>query len=63
MAADGGAKYCRKIKWRQRDRLGSMGRKRDTTQQHGNVGQRRGGTREGKRKEMSLVGLTRILLG
>jgi hypothetical protein len=23
-------KYCRKIKWRQRARLGSMGRKRDT---------------------------------
>jgi hypothetical protein len=41
-------KNCREMKWRQRARLDSMGRKRDTTQRRGDVGRRRGGTEEGK---------------
>jgi hypothetical protein len=42
-----GTNYCQKMKWRQRARLGSMGRKRDTAQR-GDVCRRRGDTREGK---------------
>jgi hypothetical protein len=54
---DDGTKRCRKIKMRQRARLGSMGKKRDMAWWCGNVGQRRGGTVEGKKKTTS-VGLT-----
>jgi hypothetical protein len=43
-----GAKHCRKMKWRQQARLASMGRKRDTTQQCDNLGQRKCSTGEGK---------------
>jgi hypothetical protein len=43
-------KRCRKMKWRQRARLGSIRIKRDTTQQCDDVGRRRGGTEEGKGK-------------
>jgi hypothetical protein len=41
-------KHCQKMKQRLRAHLGSMGTKRDMTQQHGDVGQRRDGTREEK---------------
>jgi hypothetical protein len=43
-------KHCRKMKRRQRARLGSMGSKRDTVQQRDDIGQRRGGTEEGKER-------------
>jgi hypothetical protein len=42
-------KRCRKMKRRQLAHLGFMGRKRDTTQQHGDVGRRRGDTGEEKK--------------
>jgi hypothetical protein len=58
---DNGMKHCRKMKrWqrarlgpmgrkrRQRARLGSMERKRNMAQRRGKIGQRRGGTEEGK---------------
>jgi hypothetical protein len=41
-------KRCRKMKQRQQARLGSIERKRDTMRRRGNIGRRRGGTREGK---------------
>jgi hypothetical protein len=41
-------KCCRKMKRRQRAHRASLGRKCDTARRHGNIGQRRGGTREGK---------------
>jgi hypothetical protein len=41
-------KRCQKMKWRQRACLGSMERKHDTALLCGNVGLRRGDTREGK---------------
>jgi hypothetical protein len=41
-------KCCQKMKKRQRALLGSMGRKCDTARRHGDIGQRRGDTREGK---------------
>jgi hypothetical protein len=43
-----GTKRCRKMKQRQRSHLGSMGRKRDMTRWHDDVGRTRGGTGEGK---------------
>jgi hypothetical protein len=43
-----GIKHCQKMKWRQRARLGSMERKRDITQWHDIVDQRRDDTKEGK---------------
>jgi hypothetical protein len=45
---DDGMKRCRKMKWRQRARLDSMGRKRETVRWQGDVSRRRGGTGEGK---------------
>jgi hypothetical protein len=45
-----GSKRYQKMKRRQRARLGSMGRKRDTTRWRDDVGQRRGGVGEGKRR-------------
>jgi hypothetical protein len=41
-------KRCQKMKRSQRARLGSMGRKCDTVRRRGDVGQRIGGTEEGK---------------
>jgi hypothetical protein len=41
-------KCCRKMKRTQRAHLGSMERKCDTAQRCDDVGQRRGGTGEGK---------------
>jgi hypothetical protein len=41
-------KRCQKMKRKQRARLDSMRRKRDTTQQRGDVDRRRDGTEEGK---------------
>jgi hypothetical protein len=41
-------KHCRKMKQRQRDHLGTMGRKRDTARWRGDVSQRRHDTGEGK---------------
>jgi hypothetical protein len=49
-------KHCRKLKRRQRARLGSMGRKRDTARQRGDIGRRRGGTGEGKGKRQHQLG-------
>jgi hypothetical protein len=52
-----GMKHCWKMKRRQQALLGSMGRKRDTTRRHDDVGQRRCGNREGKgrrRHQLSL---------
>jgi hypothetical protein len=43
-----GIKRCRKIKWRQRAHLVSMGRKRDTMRLCDDIDQRRCGTEEGK---------------
>jgi hypothetical protein len=43
-----GMKRCRKMNWRQRAHLSSMERKHDAMWWHGNVGQRRGSTGEGK---------------
>jgi hypothetical protein len=43
-------KRYRKMKQRQGARLGFMGRKCDTAQRSDDVGQRRGGTKEGKRR-------------
>jgi hypothetical protein len=43
-----GIKRCRKMKWRQRARLGLMGRKCDLTRQCDNVGRRRDGTEREK---------------
>jgi hypothetical protein len=41
-------KRCQKMKRKQQARLDSMRRKRDTTQQRGDVDRRRDGTDEGK---------------
>jgi hypothetical protein len=41
-------KYCQKMKQSQRARLASMGRKRDTARQRGDVKQKRRNTGEGK---------------
>jgi hypothetical protein len=41
-------KRCQKMKRSYRAHLGSMRRKCDTTQRHGNVDRRRGGTGKGK---------------
>jgi hypothetical protein len=60
---DDGTKHYRKMKRRQRACLGSMARKCDMARPCNDVGQSRGSTREGKREETMLVGLTRILLG
>jgi hypothetical protein len=43
-----GMKRCRKMKRRQQARLGSMGRKLDMTRRCGDIGRRRGGTKERK---------------
>jgi hypothetical protein len=43
-------KRCWKMKRWQRAHLGSMGRKRDTTRLHDDVGRRRGDTGEGKER-------------
>jgi hypothetical protein len=45
-----GLKRYQKMKRRQRARLGSMRRKHDTARRHDDVGQRRGGAGEGKRR-------------
>jgi hypothetical protein len=44
-----GMKRCQKMKQRERARLSSMGRKRDTARRRGDVDQMIGDTREGKR--------------
>jgi hypothetical protein len=49
-------KHCWKMKRRQRARFGSMERKRDTTRRCDDVGQRRGGTGEGKGRRRCLLG-------
>jgi hypothetical protein len=54
-------KRCRKIKRRQRARLGSIGSKHDTARRSDDVGQRRCSTGE-EREEMMPIGLTRLLL-
>jgi hypothetical protein len=51
-------KHYRKIKQRQRAHLGSMRRKCDMTQQHGDVGWSRDDIGEGQREETTPVGLT-----
>jgi hypothetical protein len=53
---DDETKRCRKMKWRRRDRLGSMRRKCDTVRRHCDVGQRRGGTGEGTRRRQRQLG-------
>jgi hypothetical protein len=58
-----GTKRCWMMKQRQRARLGSMGRKCDMTRWYDDVGQRRCSIGEGEREEMTLIGLTQILLG
>jgi hypothetical protein len=49
-------KHYWKIKWRQRTRLDSMVRKRDTVQRRDDVGRRRGGTGEGKGRRRRQLG-------
>jgi hypothetical protein len=49
-------KRCRKMKWRQRARLNSMGRKCDLTRQRDNAGRRRDGTRERKERRRCQLG-------
>jgi hypothetical protein len=44
-------KHCRKMKRMQQTHLGSIERKRDTSQQCDDIGQRKGGTEEGKRRK------------
>jgi hypothetical protein len=51
-----GMKHCRKMKRRQRVRLDSMGRKRDTLWRRDNVGRRRGSTKEGKGRRRCQLG-------
>jgi hypothetical protein len=51
-----GMKHYWKIKWRQRTRLDSMVRKRDTVQWRDDVGRRRGGTGEGKGRRWRQLG-------
>jgi hypothetical protein len=53
---DDGTKHCWKMKWRQRARLGSIGRKRDMTQWCGDIGQRGGGIEEGKGRRRHQLG-------
>jgi hypothetical protein len=45
-----GMKHCQKMKRRQRARLGSMGRKRDTVWERDDISRRRGGIGKGKRR-------------
>jgi hypothetical protein len=56
-------KHWRKMKWRQRAHLGSMRMKCDMTQQCGDVGQRIGGTGEGKERRRYQLGWRESLLG
>jgi hypothetical protein len=51
-------KYYRKMKWRHRARLDSIGRKCDTARRCDDVDRRRGSTGEGEREEMMTVQLT-----
>jgi hypothetical protein len=60
---DDGTKRCRKIKRRQRGHLNSMRRKYDTTQQRGDVSQRRCGIGEGKERRRCQLGWHESLLG
>jgi hypothetical protein len=53
-----GTKRCQKMKWMQRARLGSMGRKCDTTWRRGDIDRRRGGTEEGKGRRQANANLT-----
>jgi hypothetical protein len=48
-------KHCQNMKQRQRARLGSMGRKRDTVRRRDDVDRRRGGTEEGKERRRHLL--------
>jgi hypothetical protein len=49
-------KHYQKMKQRQRSHFGSMGRKRDTVQQCGDVGWRRGGTEKEKDRRQRQLG-------
>jgi hypothetical protein len=49
-------KRCWKIKCKQRARVGSMGRKRDTMRWRGDIGRKRGGTEEGKGRTQRQLG-------
>jgi hypothetical protein len=49
-------KCCRRMKWRQQARLSSMERKCDTARRHDDIGQRRGGTVEGKGRKQRQLG-------
>jgi hypothetical protein len=51
------------MKRRERSRLDSIGKKRDTVWRRGDIGRRRGSTEKEKRVETTPVELTRILLG
>jgi hypothetical protein len=53
---DGKMKRYRKMKWMQRARLGSMGRKRDMSRWCGDVGRRRGDIGEGKERRRRQLG-------
>jgi hypothetical protein len=46
-----GMKHCRKMKRMQQTHLDSIERKRDTSQQCDDIGQRKCGTEEGKRRK------------
>jgi hypothetical protein len=48
---DNGTKHYRKMKWRYRTRLDSIGRKRDTTQWRGDISRRRDDTGGGKEED------------
>jgi hypothetical protein len=49
-------KCCQKINRRHRAHLDSMGRKSSTAWRRGNIGRRRGGTREGKERRRCQLG-------
>jgi hypothetical protein len=49
-------KHYRKMNWRQRAHLGSMGRKRDMVRRRDDVGRRRGGTEKDKGRRRRQLG-------
>jgi hypothetical protein len=49
-------KHSRKMKWRQRARLNSVERKRDTAWWRDNIDRTRGDTEEGKRRRQRQLG-------
>jgi hypothetical protein len=56
-------KRCRKMKWMQTARVGSMGRKRDMMRRRGDMSTGGEAAPRREREEIMPVELTRILLG